>query len=254
MTLAREAHPFDPGYSPIHRNPHAPRVAVDIRRAGLGARRSSTGGRRGRSADEVPCCGEALRPLVVRAKPDPAANVVRRLRRFRSDHQFQIVLALQSRRGEDGSWWYLLSLPGRPNGARGWVRADTVEVRPVRNRIVVRLASRRIEVRRLDDGRRLLGAPIAIGRAGAETPVGHDFYVQSAFVPTDGFYGAFALETSASSRLTDWPDEGVVGIHGTNRPELLGQAVSHGCIRVDNDVARRLRRLAPLGTPIDIVR
>ena len=134
-----------------------------------------------------PAAGEALRPLVVRAKPDPAANVVRRLRRFRADHQFQIVLALQSRRGEDGSWWYLLSLPGRPNGARGWVRADTVEVRPVRNRIVVRLGSRRIEVRRLDDGAALLRAPIAIGRAGAETPVGHDFYVQSGVRPDRWF-------------------------------------------------------------------
>jgi hypothetical protein len=201
-----------------------------------------------------PAAGEAIRPLVVRAKPDPAARVVRRLPRFREDHQFQIVLALQSRRGEDGSWWYLLSLPGRPNGARGWVRADTVEVRPVRNRIVVRVVSRRIEVRRLGDSQTLLRAPVAVGRPGAETPLGRDFYVQSAFHPTDPFYGAFALETSASSRLTDWPDEGIVGIHGTNRPELLSQAVSHGCIRVDNDVARRLRRFAPLGTPIDIVR
>jgi len=75
---------------------------------------------------------------------------------------------------------------------------------------------------------------------------------ETAFVPTDPFYGAFALETSAYARVTDWPTD-VVGIHGTNRPELLGQAVSHGCIRVQNDVARRLERLAPLGTPIDIV-
>jgi hypothetical protein len=201
-----------------------------------------------------PAAGEALRPLVVRAKPDPAARVVRRLPRFRADHQFQIVLALQSRRGEGGRWWYLLSLPGRPNGARGWVRADAVDVRPVRNRILIRVASRRIEVRRLGGGQTLLSASVAVGRPGAETPLGRDFFVRSAFVPTDPFYGAFALETSAYSRLTDWPDDGIVGIHGTNRPELLGQAVSHGCVRVDNDVARRLRALAPLGTPIDIVR
>ena len=112
---------------------------------------------------------------------------------------------------------------------------------------------RRIEVRRIRDGALLLEGTVAVGRAGAETPRGRAFYVQSAFVPTDPFYGPFALETSAYSRLTDWPDHGIVGIHGTNRPELLGQAVSHGCIRVANDVARRLRRLAPLGTPIDIL-
>jgi lipoprotein-anchoring transpeptidase ErfK/SrfK len=128
-----------------------------------------------------------------------------------------------------------------------------VDVTHVDNRIVVRLGARRLEVRRVDDGRILLRAGVAVGRPGAETPTGRNYYVQSAFVPTDPFYGAYALETSASSRLTDWPDHGIVGIHGTDRPELLGQAVSHGCIRVRNDVARRLRRLAPLGTPIDVL-
>ena len=102
------------------------------------------------------------------------------------------------------------------------------------------------------DGRVLLRAIVAVGRPGAETPLGRDFYVASAFVPTDPFYGSFALETSAYARVTDWPTH-VVGIHGTNQPQLLGQAVSHGCIRVANGVARRLRRLAPLGTPIAIV-
>jgi len=173
------------------------------------------------------------------------------LHRFRADAQFQIVLAVGSRTGPDGVRWYRLSLPGRPNGARGWVRADAVDVQPVRNRIVVRLHARTIEVRRVADGRLLLRGPVAIGKPDARTPLGRNFYVQSAFVPTDPFYGVYALETSAYSRVTDWPTD-VVGIHGTNSPQLLGGAVSHGCVRVSNDVARRLERLAPLGTPIDI--
>jgi len=200
-----------------------------------------------------PAAGVALEPLVVRLHPDTSSRLVRKLPRFRADHQFQIVLALSSRRRANGTRWYLLSLPGPPNGVQGWVPADTVDVQPVANRIIVRLASRRIEVRRVADGRLLLQGVVAIGRPGAETPMGRNFYVQSAFIPTDPFYGSLALETSASSALTDWPDNGIVGIHGTNRPELLGQAVSHGCIRVDNRLARRLGRLAPLGTPIDIV-
>jgi lipoprotein-anchoring transpeptidase ErfK/SrfK len=108
-------------------------------------------------------------------------------------------------------------------------------------------------VRRIRDGKLLLATTVAVGAAGSRTPLGRDFYVQSAFVPTDPFYGTFALETTAFARVTDWPTN-VVGIHGTNQPALLGQAVSHGCIRVENEVARRLERLAPLGTPIDIVR
>ena len=199
-----------------------------------------------------PAAGELVRTAPVRARPDPSAPVVRRLRRFRGDFQFQVVLALGARRGGDGAWWYRLSLPGAPNGARGWVRADAVEVRPAVNRIVVSLGQRRLEVRRIRDGRLLLRAVVAVGAPGSETPRGRGFYVQSAFVPSDPFFGSFALETSAYARVTDWPSD-VVGIHGTDRPELLGGAVSHGCVRVANGVAVRLRRLAPLGTPIDIV-
>lgn len=199
-----------------------------------------------------PAAGELLRAVTVRARPGPSAPIVRRLRRFRSDGQFQIVLALTSRRGADGALWYRLSLPGHPNGARGWIRADTAEVRPVTNRVVVRLAARRLEVRRIRDGKLMLRSVAAVGAYGSETPRGRSFYVQSAFVPTDPFYGTFALETTAFARVTDWPTN-VVGIHGTNLPALLGQAVSHGCVRVPNDVATRLRRLAPLGTVIDVV-
>ena len=72
-----------------------------------------------------PAAGEPLRALVVRASPDPAARVLRSLPRFRRDAQFQIVLAVSRRRGSDGESWYRLSLPGGPNGARGWVRPDT---------------------------------------------------------------------------------------------------------------------------------
>ena len=112
--------------------------------------------------------------------PDPAARVLRSLPRFRRDAQFQIVLALSSRRGSDGESWYRLSLPGRPNGARGWVRADTVEIRPVHRRIVIHVAARVLEVRRLIDGMTLLRARVAVGRPGAETPLGRNFYVRSA--------------------------------------------------------------------------
>ena len=89
-----------------------------------------------------------------------------------------------------------------------------------------------------------------MGAYGSETPRGRDFYVQSAFVPTDPFFGPFALETTAFARVTDWPTN-VVGIHGTNLPGLLGQAVSHGCVRVPTALRRGsagLRRSARRST------
>ncbi len=196
--------------------------------------------------------------MLVRARPDPAAKVLRRMAQVRPDLQIQVVLALAARRGADGLWWYKLSLPGRPNGRRGWVRSDLVDVRPVRNRITVDRGARTIEVRRIGDGKLLLRSVVAVGKPGAETPLGRNFYVQSRYVPVDAFFGTYALETSAYSRLTDWPGGGVVGIHGTSLPQLLGQAVSHGCIRVRNTVAslkalRETCRSAPTGTVIDVV-
>jgi lipoprotein-anchoring transpeptidase ErfK/SrfK len=102
-------------------------------------------------------------------------------------------------------------------------------------------------------GKHVLHAKVAVGAPGRETPLGH-YYVAAAYVPTDPFLGVYALETSAYSKLTDWPGGGIVGIHGTNEPWLLGQAVSHGCVRVSNDTASRLKRLTPVGTPVLIVK
>lgn len=189
----------------------------------------------------------------MRAAPAPTARVLRTLGQFRADYRVRVLLALRASVDAGGRRWVQLSLPGRPNGARGWIPAAAVELRPVVDRIVVHRGARRLEVRRLSDGRVLLRAPIAVGKPGAETPLGRNFYVQWRFVPAHPFYGWYALETSAYSRLSDWPGGGVVGIHGTDAPQLIGGAVSHGCIRMLNRDVVKLRALAPLGTPIDIV-
>ena len=164
------------------------------------------------------------------------------------------MLADGRARGPHGGRWVKLSLPGRPNGGRGWVPKSAVLVHRARRRIVIDRGARRLEVRRIADGKLLLRAPIAVGKPGAETPLGRNYYVSARFVPKNSFFGSYALETSAYSRLSEWPGGGVVGIHGTDHPELIGRAVSHGCIRMFNRDILRLRTLAPLGTPIDIVR
>ncbi|HEV2132281.1 MAG TPA: L,D-transpeptidase family protein [Longimicrobiaceae bacterium] len=44
-----------------------------------------------------------------------------------------------------------------------------------------------------------------------------------------------------------------IAIHGTDKPELLGQRVSHGCIRLSNEHAKRLFHNVQIGTPVLIV-
>ena len=191
--------------------------------------------------------------VAVRTKPDRRAQRIAVVTQFRRDFRPRVVLVLAVHRDDDGRpAWYRVSLPGRPNGRTGWVPAPSLSVTPVRKEIVIDLSARRLEVRR---GRRVeLRTRVAVGAPGMETPVGY-FYV-AAKIPNPRYpvLGAYAFETSAYSRLSEWPGGGVVGIHGTPTPSLLGQAVSHGCVRVANEAILRMSRLVPLGTPIRIVR
>jgi lipoprotein-anchoring transpeptidase ErfK/SrfK len=201
------------------------------------------------AASRFPAAGQLVVPAVaVRSHPDRAAPLVTMLHEFRADYRPQEVLAVSMRSGADGTPWYRVSLAMRPNGTMGWLPAWAVRLAPTKGLIVIRRAARTITVFR--QGVPVLRAPVAVGAPGMETPLGR-FYVTARFVPVeDPFLGIFALETSAYSRLSEWPGGGIVGIHGTDLPQLLGQAVSHGCIRVSNATAAALKRLAPVGTPI----
>jgi lipoprotein-anchoring transpeptidase ErfK/SrfK len=178
--------------------------------------------------------------------------VLTTLAQFRSDFHPRTVLALAERRNAAGQpTWYRISVPGRPNGRTGWIPAAAARLQPVDRWLVVYRGSRKFEL--YVDGRLRRTGPVAVGARGMETPVGL-FYVQSRFVPSKyPILGAFAFETSGYSKLSDWPGGGVVGVHGTNTPWLIGQAVSHGCVRLRNSDVLALRRLVRVGTPVKIV-
>ena len=195
----------------------------------------------------------AWRQVAVLAKPSGDATRIAVLRQFRPDFSPQYVLALSVLRAEKTGkpTWYRISVPGRPNGRTGWVRAASLELHPVYKRLVVYRGARRYEF--WDRDKLVRSGRVGVGKPGAETPLGL-FYVTSKFDPTAPILGAYAFETSAYSKLTDWPGGGVVGVHGTPWPWLLGQAVSHGCVRLHNDDIQFLRSRVPVGTPVKIVR
>jgi len=195
--------------------------------------------------------------VAVLAKPESGARRIAVLSQFRPDFRPQYVLALSVVRSKrtGAPRWFRISVPGRPNGRTGWVRASAVELHPVKKRIVIYRGARKFE---FWDGDRLLRTgKVAVGKPGAETPTGL-FYVTWRFDPRIdpgwAVLGDYAFETSAYSKLTDWPGGGIVGVHGTPWPYLLGQAVSHGCVRLHNRDISFLRFRVPLGTPVKIVR
>ena len=189
--------------------------------------------------------------LLVRSAPHAGAPVLAKLSEFRpQDYRPRYVLAVKSQAVKGKVAWYKISVPGRPNGRTGWVAASQVAIHPMPWQVVVYRGSRVIQ---LWKGTQLLYTnKVAVGAPGMETPVGL-FYVTVRFKPVqEPFLGAFAFETSAYSKLSEWPGGGVVGLHGWNDPSVLGKAVSHGCIRISNATAEYLRDRIPLGTPIRV--
>ena len=114
---------------------------------------------------------------------------------------------------------------------------------------------RRLRATLYRNGKRVWRSPVGVGKRGTPTPGGH-FYIREKINALQGgtIYGPLAFGTSAySNKLTDWPGGGVIGVHGTNQPQLIPGRPSHGCIRVPNRNILRLARLMPLGTPVHIL-
>jgi lipoprotein-anchoring transpeptidase ErfK/SrfK len=163
-----------------------------------------------------------------------------------------IALVLGRRQDRSGTIWLRVRAPALPDNVEGWVpRSALGGYTLVDTRLVVDLE--RLQATLFDDGRRVFQAPIGVGKPESPTPRG-EFYVRNVLTAySSSFYGPIAFGTSARSPvLTDWPAGGFVGIHGTDRPELLPGRISHGCIRMRNGDIVRLTRLMPVGTPLTI--
>jgi lipoprotein-anchoring transpeptidase ErfK/SrfK len=192
-----------------------------------------------------------LRPATARVAPASGAAVVTRLGTRTSEETPNVVLVLDNAVA-GGRAWVKVSLPVLPNNTTGWVpRSALGGYRTVETRLVVDRATLRATLFR--NGRPVFRAPVGIGDPRWPTPAG-EFYVRSRLRGFKSpFYGPLAFGTSArSSVLTDWPAGGFVGIHGTDRPDLLPGQVSHGCIRMRNEDILELGRLMPIGTPLTI--
>jgi len=160
-----------------------------------------------------------------------------------------VVLVREMRR--DG--WLRVLVPGRPNGGEGWVRAVDVDMFTVDRKIVVDLSDLRLDVVVADEV--VLTTPVAIGKPANPTPTGL-FFVTDAVRVTNpaGPWGPFALGLSArSDTITEFGGaDGIIAIHGTNRPDSIGTAGSLGCVRVPNETIVRVGELAGVGTPVFI--
>jgi len=195
-----------------------------------------------------------------------AATRVRRLAVYRKPggHRPRFLLAAKTEHGEVATYlvrrtrgrWVLIALARRPNGSTGWVKRRDVTLLLDSYRLNIDLTAHRLTV--LFRGRVVWRIPIGVGKAVTPTPTGLYFIVELLKTPDSlGPYGPYAFGLSAYSPvLTHFGagGKGEIGLHGTNEPQLVGTNVSHGCIRVSNQNVRRLAKLLPLGTPVEISR
>ena len=104
----------------------------------------------------------------------------------------------------------------------------------------------------------LLVEQIAVsGRESRPTPVVRAYIDEKISGPSLGpAYGTWVLSIAAfSESLGTFGGGGMpkLALHGTNQPDLIGQYISSGCVRVPNDIIDFIAETVPVGTIIDIV-
>jgi lipoprotein-anchoring transpeptidase ErfK/SrfK len=141
----------------------------------------------------------------------------------------------------------------RPSTAR--VRKPYTAPLVMNRRLVLKLRERRVY---LHEGNQVLASyPVAIGKKGWETPTGDFKVIQKVRNPAwKNPWSGQVIDPGPRSALGErwigfWTDgKNSIGFHGTPGEHLLGQAVSHGCVRMRNADIKLLFDMVEVGTPV----
>jgi lipoprotein-anchoring transpeptidase ErfK/SrfK len=122
-------------------------------------------------------------------------------------------------------------------------------------RLVLRLRERKVYVYQEN---KIIGSyPVAIGKKGWGTPTGDFKVIQMIRDPAwkhpwNGNVVAPGPNNPIGERwIGFWTDgKNFIGFHGTPAEQLIGQAVSHGCVRMRNKDVKALFEQVAIGTPV----
>lgn len=196
---------------------------------------------------------ELLARTAVSARPDG------KIRQWLSPSRVGALLVLSGARDREGRCWVQVRLPERPNVAKGWIAADSVALSETPWRIEIRLDERLVTLVRAGEPvgsyRAVIGAPAT------PTPTGLFALVEAYKGRPSDFLGSWVLTLTAHSDVLQRYEggDGRAALHGRGGDSLrdpLGQAASHGCVRVSNaaiaGIVRRIGVAAIPGTPVEI--
>jgi lipoprotein-anchoring transpeptidase ErfK/SrfK len=183
-------------------------------------------------------------------QPNTHSGVLNRLTFYTPDSEALQTYQFLGTKQVDGTLWEHIAVPMRPNGQTGWVKRSWLAAAQVTHKlIVVDIAKETLTV--YNHGSVIFTAPVGTGDLanGWGTPSGH-FWIAEAFPSTDPEYGPWAFGTTDRANDTDFPDDSIVGIHGTDQPNLIPGDPSHGCVRLTDADILKLKPLVTIGTPV----
>jgi L,D-transpeptidase ErfK/SrfK len=137
------------------------------------------------------------------------------------------------------------------------VRYPSIAIRRDRPRLIVDLSDRQVSLYKRDE--LVERYPVAIGQAGWETPTG-TFHVTEMEVnpswehPITGELIPAGADNPLGSRWIGFWSDGTnqIGFHGTNEADSVGQAVSHGCVRLHNADIQKMYAQVGIGTTVTV--
>jgi lipoprotein-anchoring transpeptidase ErfK/SrfK len=131
--------------------------------------------------------------------------------------------------------------------------ATTQAAAPGKTRIVVSLQDRKLAL--VEDGKVVKVYPVAVGKPSTPSPVGTFNIQRRVMNPTythDGRTVPPGLHNPVGSRWMGLSVHGY-GIHGTNEPNSIGKAASHGCIRMAKADLEELYPQVAVGDTVELV-
>ncbi len=186
-----------------------------------------------------------IHPTALRASPSPRAHSIARLltkTEFGSPEMLWVVNHVPG--------WLGVMTPQAGNGRVGWIAQGAASLSRESWKLEVSLGARRLTV--LNHGKVVIRYTVAIGSPDAPTPTGR-FAVTDRLVTDDpaGPYGCciLALSAHAPHAIQGWTGGTRIAIHSTPDSGSIGEAASHGCVRVTLADGRWLLAHIPLGTP-----
>ena len=172
-----------------------------------------------------------------------------------------LAMAVGIQVAAQGAWGQTVVVNGRDADAAARPQAQTGPTtaggttisEKGRRAIVVSLVDHKLAL--VEDGRAIRIYPVAVGKASTPSPVG-TFTIERRVVDPTYYHDGRVIPPGPHNPVgTRWMGLSIrgCGIHGTNAPDSIGKAASHGCIRMARADLEQLFSMVAVGDTVELI-